>query len=174
MQNIEFKAELKDLPLARSIVHALGARYIAILDQTDTYYHLPEVVKIGGGRLKKRQTVGEATEWIVYERPDQASAKVSSFKIHSEEEAAARFDIASLRERVIVKKTRELHILGEVRIHLDLVQGLGAFVEFEALVSARLDAAAAHRAVAMLRRDLSPALGEPISVGYADLLEIGA
>ena len=77
MQNIEYKAELKDLPLARSIVQVLGARYIAILDQTDTYYHLPEVVKVGGGRLKRRQTVGEATEWIVYERPDVAAAKVT-------------------------------------------------------------------------------------------------
>jgi predicted adenylyl cyclase CyaB len=32
-----------------------------------------------------------------------------------------------------VKKQRELFLLGNVRIHLDRVQGLGEFLEFEAV-----------------------------------------
>jgi hypothetical protein len=77
MQNVEFKAELKDLDLARSICLALGRSSPGILDQTDTYY----VVK--QGRLKKRETRGGETEWILYERPDAAGNKLSRFKIYT-------------------------------------------------------------------------------------------
>jgi len=167
MQNVEFKAELKDLDLARSICLALGAQLAGILDQTDTYY----VVK--QGRLKKRETVGEETEWILYERPDAAGNKLSRFKIYTEDEAAQRFGIATLAMRVVVKKVRELYMLGNVRIHLDTVEELGRFIEFEAMVSPRQNEAECQQQVTRLRQELSPALGEAIAVGYADMLETG-
>ena len=56
MHNVEFKCELRDLPLARSILKAKGASFIGELRQTDTYY------KISSGRLKKRECEGEPVE----------------------------------------------------------------------------------------------------------------
>lgn len=165
MQNVEFKAELKDVDLARSICIALGAQLAGILDQTDTYYVVSQ------GRLKKRETVGEPAEWILYERPDAPGNKISRFKIYSEDEALQRFGAASLPVRVIVKKVRELYMLGNVRIHLDTVDGLGSFLEFEAMVSPRQNEAECQKEVTRLRKELSPALGEAIAVGYADMLE---
>ena len=164
MQNVEFKAELKDLELARSICLALGAQLAGILDQTDTYFAVKQ------GRLKKRETVGEPTEWILYERPDQAGNKLSRFKIYTEQEAADRFG-GGLTARAVIKKIRELYMLGHVRIHLDSVEGLGTFLEFEALISPRQGEAECQKEVSRLRRELSPALGEAIAVGYADLLD---
>lgn len=166
---MEFKAELKDLPLARTIVVALGAQYVAILDQTDTYFAPPG----GKGRLKRRQTIGERTEWVYYERADECGPKVSEFLICGEKEAAERWG-TGLVPGVVVRKSRELYMLGDVRIHLDMVLGLGAFVEFEALVSARQREEQAWEAVGRLRAALGPALGEPISVGYVDLMGGGA
>jgi adenylate cyclase, class 2 len=176
MQNVEFKAELKDLSLARTICAALGASHIADLRQTDTYYRLPDA------RLKKRETEGEPTEWILYDRPNQVGNKLSTFHIYSEDEAAERFGARGAawggwggaehprRPWIVVRKLRELWMYDDVRIHLDDVEGLGAFLEFEALISARRTRAQAEDAVFALRRELATALGEPIAASYADLL----
>ncbi len=177
MQNVEYKAELKDLPLARSIVRALGARHIGVLHQTDTYFRIVERARRTKrpaaltARLKKRETAGEPTQWISYHRENSAAAKLSNFKIYTEEEAKERFGPEPLAVRIVVKKSRELHMLDHIRIHLDTVEGLGTFLEFEAMVSPRQNQAACRRAVADLRTALQPALGEAISAGYADLLE---
>jgi predicted adenylyl cyclase CyaB len=164
VRNVEFKAELKDLPLARTICRALGATSISTMQQTDTYYKLP------AGRLKKREIDGEPTEYIFYQRPDKTQPKISDFKIYSENEAITRFGATALPVWLVVKKIRELWMLGNVRIHLDTVETLGTFLEFEALVSPQNDVERCRAVVAELREQFRPALGEPVSVGYSDLL----
>ncbi|MFO0861994.1 MAG: class IV adenylate cyclase [Phycisphaerales bacterium] len=164
MRNVEFKAELRDLPLAISVCESLGARYVGLLEQTDTYY------RVADARLKKRETVGEPPEWIFYERPNSSSPKISRFMIYSEAEAQERFGFSPLPVWVVVRKSRELFLLGNVRIHLDMVRDLGAFIELEAMVTKGCDEAACRAAVAEIRAALGPILGEPISAGYSDLL----
>lgn len=167
MQNLEIKLECRDPGLARAICVSYGATFIGVLDQTDTYSRLPQ------GRLKKRECPGEPTEFIFYERADAARPRMSRFTIYSEREAETRFGRNPLPVWVVVKKRRELFIAGNVRIHLDSVEGLGDFVEFEALVSGDHSAAKCHAAIAALREALAPVLGEPISLGYSDLLARG-
>ena len=164
MQNIEFKSELRDISLARPIVKRLGATHIATLEQTDTYF------RIASGRLKKRECVGEPTEWIRYDRPNRPGARMSTFTLYSEQQALERFGTEPLPIWLTVKKTRELYMLGATRIHLDVVEDLGTFLEFEALVSRSNPVAKAHESVARLREALGPVLGEPISASYSDML----
>jgi adenylate cyclase class IV len=163
-RNVEFKAELRDPNLAISIALALGARHVGTLDQTDTYYRVPS------GRLKKRETVGEPTEWILYHRPDTTSAKLSEFTVYGEEEAAERFGTAPMPVWVVVKKMRELFLLDNVRIHLDAVEKLGNFLEFEALVRPGRSRPTCESAVAKLRADFSPAIGGAIATSYSDMI----
>jgi adenylate cyclase, class 2 len=164
MRNIEYKAELQDFRLARSIAEALGARHVGTLDQIDTYY------RIADGRLKKRETEGEETEWILYHRPDKSGTKLSEFTIYSEEEAIARYGAAPMPVWVIVKKRRELYILENIRIHLDKVDNLGQFLEFEALIRPCHAEPDCEAAIKRLRARFMHALGEPISQSYSDLL----
>jgi adenylate cyclase, class 2 len=164
VQNVEFKAELRDIGLARSICRAVGAQQIGTLEQTDTYFRLPDA------RLKRRETTGEETEWILYDRPNQVGAKVSTFHIYSEDEAAERFGEMHRRPWIVVKKRRELWMLDQVRIHLDDVDGLGQFLELEALLSARQKRDDAEEAMFELRKQFAPVLGEQVAVGYSDLL----
>lgn len=164
MHNVEFKAELRDPHLADTVCRTLGATYIGLLEQTDTYYHIPS------GRLKKREQVGEPAEWIFYDRDNRTKPKLSHFSIYTEQEARERFGLAPLPVWLTVKKRRRLFLLGNVRIHLDEVEGLGTFVEFEAMVSTSHNVAKCHEAIAVLRRDFGPALGEAIAVGYSDML----
>ena len=164
MQNIECKYEIRDMNLARSLARIRGGRSIGTLEQTDTYFRL------ASARLKRRETVGEPTEWIHYERSDLARARLSHFTIYSEEEALERFGTRKLPELVVVRKKRELYMCENVRIHLDQVEGLGDFLEFEALVSPQYHVARCHHALAALKEHFSPAIGEVIAVSYCDML----
>lgn len=164
MQNVEFKAELRDLPLARSICKALKATWVGELQQTDTYF------RVASGRLKKRETVGEETEFIFYDRANRIRPKISQFTIYSEQHALERFGTSPLPIWLVVKKKRELWLHRNVRIHLDQVEGLGNFIEFEALVSKEHNVPKCHESIGELRTALLPVLGEAIDRGYSDLL----
>ena len=165
MQNIEFKSELRNLAAARRQCELLGAQRVRQMQQTDTYFRLPD------GRLKKREVPGELAEWIFYHRQDRVSPRMSNYTILNNEQARRRWGTHSLKPWLSVVKSRELWMLGDVRIHLDEVEGLGTFIEFEALVSRRFDVKMCHEAVRSLRETFGPLLGEPISKSYSDLVE---
>lgn len=166
MQNLEFKAELRDPSLAAAILYKLGAAEVGTFEQTDTYYRMADC------RFKKRETPNQPAEFIFYERENDTRARLSTFRIYSEDEAAERFGAKPIPVWLVVKKTRRLFYHLGVRIHLDTVESLGAFIEFEALVSPDRDAAACEQLVATLRAELAPVIGEPIGVSYADLMSL--
>lgn len=164
MQNVECKFELRDPALARVILGAHRATLVDTLRQTDTYF------KLADGRLKKRETQGQATEFIFYHRENKPSARLSRFTIYSGAEAAEYFGATEPPVWVVVRKVRELYMLDGVRVHLDEVEGLGNFLEFEALVSPAMNLVKCYEAVERLRQALAPAMGEPMSLSYSDLL----
>lgn len=168
MQNLEFKAELREPDLARAALRRLGAAPVGVVKQVDTYY------RVASGRLKKRETEfdgsPEPAEIIHYERHDRSLPKISKFDIYTEQQAAERFGTLPLPVWLVVTKTREIFMHSGVRIHLDEVEDLGRFVEFEALVSKNQNMARCHELVSELRTALGPTLGEAISVSYSDLL----
>jgi len=174
MQNIEFKAELRDPDLAGAICRRLGARPISVMRQTDTYF------RVASGRLKKRETVilepdgpiNEPVEYISYHRADTPDPRVSTFTVYAEGEAHEHFGTSRLPIWLVVRKTRRLSMLGPTRIHLDTVEDLGSFIELESMVSKSNPPAKARRANQKLRAALGPVLGEPISGSYSDLLAL--
>ncbi|MBL1218534.1 MAG: CYTH domain-containing protein [Planctomycetes bacterium] len=165
MQNIEVKCELLDIQAAAVQCEALGAVLRGHLEQVDTYYRLPD------GRLKKRETKGRPPEWIFYHRPDRVTPRMSHFIIYSDDQAVTRWGSMSLREWLVVKKKRTLYQLDNVRIHLDQVDQLGHFIEFEALVSTEYPIRLCHQRIAELRTEFQPILGEAVAGSYSDLLD---
>jgi adenylate cyclase class IV len=173
MQNVEHKAELRDLPLARAICARIGARHIVTVRQIDTYF------RVARGRLKKREAVvlehdgatPEPDEYIFYERPDKVGGKISKFTVYSESEARAHFGPVDPPIWLVVRKTRELYMLGTVRIHLDVVEDLGSFFEIESLVTRGNTLPKATEAADSVRASFAPVLGEPIADSYSDMLE---
>ena len=164
MRNVEFKARLTDPDRAEQICRELGAKHTGQLSQRDTYF------RVARGRLKRRETDGELTEWIEYFRPDRDDARNSDYSVMTPRQAAERFDVEALRQLVVVQKRRELFWSGRVRIHLDRVVGLGDFLEFEALVDAAQTQDQAERALEQLRRRVKSCLGPPVAHSYSDLL----
>ena len=164
MHNVEFKAELRDYDLAKTICKTIGATEAEILNQVDTYFKVPS------GRLKKREQNGEPTEFIFYDRADKAEARLSHYVVYDEPTARQRFATDTLPVLVVVCKTRLLYLTGNIRIHLDRVEDLGKFLEIEAVVSRAHNVRDCHEKVHELRSKLKPALGEMLSVSYSDLL----
>lgn len=165
MQNIEFKAELRNPEAALRVCKLIGAQKMGQLRQVDTYF------KLADGRLKKRETAGEPIEWIFYHRPNRVSPKMSNYTILTDEQARRRWGTQSLTVWLTVAKLRDVWMIGEVRIHLDDIEQLGHFIEFEAMVSRRFDVKMCHTAIAELREKFQPLLGELISVSYSDLMQ---
>lgn len=163
MQNVEFKAEIRDIDAARRACAERGARSAGACAQVDTYVRVP------AGRLKRRETPGRAAEWILYHRPDTAADRLSRYTILSDEQARVRFGQGTLTPWKVVRKVRELWLLGNVRIHFDAVEGLGSYLEIEAVVTPRHDVAECRAQVAALRAALALALGDAIAGSYESM-----
>ncbi|MDX2115023.1 MAG: class IV adenylate cyclase [Planctomycetota bacterium] len=164
MQNVECKYELRDLALARGVIARLGGKHVITVQQRDTYFKVPD------GRLKRRECAGEPTEWIFYHRQNRSGPRLSHFQIYGEEEALARYGVAPLPVLAVVEKTREVWMKDGVRLHIDDVPGLGQFFEIEALVTPDRHLGIARRIVDAIVAELRPVLGEPLSLGYAEMM----
>ena len=165
--NVELKARDTDPEGTLSRCLALGAADQGILAQRDTYF------TARSGRLKLRIEEGAlGGELIAYGRPDAREPSESRYVLASvvaPEEVAEALD-AALGTVVVVSKRRRLFLWEGVRIHLDEVDGLGSFVEFEAVLPDAGDVATARDKVVRLRASLGIDDDALVSVGYADLL----
>ena len=98
--------------------------------QRDTYFDVPE------GRLKLREEKGSPPCLIAYQRPDLLEEKESRYRIvevgNAEELREALSVVLGIQ--VVVTKVRRLYLFEGVRIHLDQVDRLGSFIEFEGVV----------------------------------------
>lgn len=166
-RNVELKAHDRDPARSLAVCAALDdAVDHGTLWQRDTYF------RVAHGRLKLREERPGGATLIQYLRPDDADAKLSRYRLVGVDDAeACRAALeAALGTRVVVEKQRRLFVWRDVRIHLDTVAGLGAFVEFEAVAPAGSDLALEHARVAELRAALSIAGEDLVAEGYADLI----
>ena len=125
---IEIKARLPSLEPARRKILSMGASTDGTFRQVDTYYNSP------AGRLKLREVDGEpASKLIHYDREDTPDPKRSDVTIHETEEPGPLKTILArtLGIKVTVTKTREIYQHQGTQIHLDEVEDLGTFIEFE-------------------------------------------
>jgi homotetrameric cytidine deaminase len=166
-RNVELKARDPDPERSLERCVALGAEDRGELRQRDTYFAAAR------GRLKLREQAPGGAELIAYERPDAAEARESRYRITPVADAAATAEAldAALGTVVVVDKRRHLLLWEGVRIHLDQVEGLGAFVELEGVATADSDLARESALVARLRAELGIADDALEPRGYADLLQ---
>lgn len=171
MRNVELKARDPDpaRTLERSL--ALGAEQIGEIRQRDTYFAGAR----GRLKLREQETDGPPLfdELIEYSRPDSTDARTSTYR------RVPVADAAPLREALdaaygafaTVAKTRRLLLWEGVRIHLDEVEGLGSFLELEALADPGSDLGAEHAKIARLRAELGIDDANLVARSYADLVQ---
>ena len=166
MRNVELKA--RDPDPARTLALALeaGAEDLGEITQRDTYFSGARE------RLKLREQEPGDSELIAYGRPDETQSRVSEYRRVPVGDAQALREAlgAALGTLVVVVKRRRLLLWDGVRIHLDEVDGLGSFLELEAVVPEGSDLSAERAKVERLRGELGVDDGNLVATGYSDLL----
>lgn len=166
--NIEIKARCGDAERVRRVLRGQGADFRGVDHQVDTYF------AVSRGRLKLRQGNIE-NALIFYERPDQAGPKRADVKLLRTDAAQAALLhetlTAALATSVVVDKQREIYFIDNVKFHIDRVEGLGEFVEIEAIdENGTIGAEALGRQcdayIALLAIDAA----DLVHVSYSDLL----
>jgi len=166
-RNVEIKARVRDINGLRARANKLSDTDVEVLRQTDTFYRVPS------GRLKLRVFPDRPCELIFYNRADAEGAKTSEYHLvrSDDPETFARILGATLDVRGVVRKTRFLYRIGQTRVHIDDVEGLGTFMELEVVLTDKQSEAEG----AAIADDLSTKLGiepnEQIAGAYIDLLE---
>jgi adenylate cyclase, class 2 len=124
----EFKARLRNERHIRAVLKALGARFVGVDHQVDTYFRVPR------GRLKVREGRIE-NALIFYERANLPRARLSRISLLPLPPMSRMRAVlaAALGVLAVVDKRREIYFVGNVKIHLDRLRRLGRFVEVEAI-----------------------------------------
>jgi len=126
--NFEFKARQQNSAAAEKILLQEKPLFVGEDHQIDTYFN------VAHGRLKLREgTIEHAL--IFYERTDAAVAKQSNVTLYPYKPDAALKQILtqSLGVKIVVDKRRKIYFINNVKFHFDAVEGLGQFVEVEAI-----------------------------------------
>lgn len=168
--NVELKARDNDPDQTVARCLELGAEDRGVLDQRDTYFGARR------SRLKLREQGDDGAELIAWGRPDQVEPKESTYvlaPVSEPEPMAEALEYALGPPVVVVSKRRRLFLWEGVRIHIDEVDELGRFIEFEAVLesgASEAELAAAHAKLIRLRAELQVEDDALVPVGYADLL----
>lgn len=165
-RNIELKARIEDMTTAESVAKRVATADGGMLAQVDTYFGCDS------GRMKLREIQGKGAELIWYVRSDEAAARASDYRIVEVGDANAMRALmeAAFRVRAVVKKRRRLFFYENVRIHLDDVEGLGTFLEFEAVLDVDGDPDDGEAAERTARERLDW-LRNQFGIDNADLME---
>lgn len=166
MKNLELKAFYPDLQVASRIASLIGAHKEWQHTQTDTYFKVPF------GKLKMRQVAGQPAELIFYNRADSKDSKISDYDIFCTNEGERLKEILAkvLPVELTVVKNRTLFLWQNVRIHLDRVEELGTFIEFEAVLGSDEKEENARQKLEYLKEMFAIQPDSLIAQGYFDLL----
>ena len=126
--NVEIKARCKDQDAVRRYLQEHGADFKGTDHQIDTYFKVPN------GRLKLREGNIE-NQLIHYQRSNQAGPKESQVTMVDAEPGSKLKDVLekAVGVLVVVDKMREISFIDNVKFHVDVVEGLGTFMEIEAI-----------------------------------------
>jgi predicted adenylyl cyclase CyaB len=126
--NYEFKARATDLEGLEQKLKLLNPQFKGEDHQIDTYFNIPS------GRLKLREGNIE-NALIYYERENSLGAKQSSILLykHNPDKSLKEILEKLFGIKVVVDKIRRIYFIDNVKFHFDIVEGLGSFIEVEAI-----------------------------------------
>lgn len=165
--NIEIKARARNFAEIRRRAEALSDKPVDVLPQEDIFFNTPQ------GRLKLRILSTGQGQLIYYTRPDQEGPKRSDYHIFltTDSENLKRVLELAYGIRGIVRKTRYLYMIGQTRVHLDDVEGLGQFMELEVVLQDGQSDAEGQAIAEDLMARLGVERSDLIEGAYMDLLE---
>jgi predicted adenylyl cyclase CyaB len=164
--NVELKARYPDRDRALRICERLGAERVGVERQVDTYF------ATGGYRMKLRES-SLGKHWLIgYRRPDDRDSRKSTYRLTPVPDPAEKLRIlkTAMGVKVVVSKERLFFLLDNVRIHIDRVEGLGDYLEFEAVLESEAEEIEGHARIAELREEFGISDDDLVSLSYSDLV----
>ena len=164
--NYEFKAGCHHLEEAESILRKYQPLFVGTDHQTDTYFMVSQ------GRLKLREWQIE-NALIHYHRSNTAAAKQSDVTLyqHRPDPALKEALTRALGVKVVVNKKRKIYFIDHVKFHFDVVDGLGTFLEVEAIdKDGTIGLTKLQEQCAFWAETLGVTENDYISYSYSDLL----
>ena len=168
--NIEIKARVRDFDEIRRRAEEVSDTPLQIIHQEDTFFITEK------GRLKLRVLAADRAQLIYYLRSDQEGPKRSDYHIFEtpDPENLKRVLELAYGVRGVVKKTRYLYIVGQTRVHLDDVEGLGQFMELEVVMRNGQSNAEGEEIAERLMTGLGVERSDLLDGAYMDLIESSA
>jgi len=168
--NIEIKARLRDRAAVEAIVRKRADHGPELIVQEDVFFPCEL------GRLKLRTLSDGCGELIFYHRLDTEGPTESEFfkAPTSDPEAMATAMSAALGTVGVVRKRRTLYLVGQTRVHLDEVEGLGHWLELEVVLEPNQSADDGARIAHELMRLFGARKDDLEARAYIDLLTVQA
>ncbi|MFH1183959.1 MAG: class IV adenylate cyclase [Chloroflexota bacterium] len=165
--NVEIKARVRDFAALNARARQLTEKPVQVIPQLDTFF------VTATGRLKLRELDSGVAQLIYYERPDQDGPKRSDYSIFETRDPSA---LRSVLEKALgirgkVEKVRHLYLVGQTRVHLDEVKGLGHFLELEVVLQPGQSDREGHLIAEELISQLGIERRDLLESAYMDLLE---
>ncbi|MBV8706427.1 MAG: class IV adenylate cyclase [Acidobacteriaceae bacterium] len=164
--NMEVKAILSDTLTVEATAIRLSGGDPEVIQQVDIFF------RSGLARLKLRIFGPTLGELIRYQRADRPDARASHYSIARTSDPHVLCDILSETLGTVgtVKKTRRLFLIGQTRVHLDHVEGLGDFLELEVVLRPEQSEVEGHRIISGLLSDFGIHPAQLVAEAYIDLL----
>jgi predicted adenylyl cyclase CyaB len=165
--NIEIKARIREFAEIQRRAESFSDAPVQVIPQEDTFFQAET------GRLKLRQLAPDRAQLIYYTRPDQEGPKRSEYHIFHTSDPANLKRVLGLAYgiRGVVRKTRYLYLVGQTRVHLDDVEGLGQFLELEVVMQEGQSDAEGQAIAEELMARLGVEWSDLLEGAYMDLLE---
>ncbi|HEY6453875.1 MAG TPA: class IV adenylate cyclase [Steroidobacteraceae bacterium] len=165
-RNIEIKARIAGVAALQPLAARLADTGPTIIEQDDTFFTCTH------GRLKLREQSGAGAELIFYQRADERGPKESFYlRVPVPDPNAVRELLQQAHGQAgRVRKRRVLFLIGRTRIHLDVVEGLGEFLELEVVMRDGESAADGIAEAQKLMVRLGVTSQQLTSGAYVDLL----
>lgn len=168
-RNVEIKARARDFQRQFALAKDLADGPATLLPQRDIFYHVPQ------GRMKLRFEGSDKGYLVSYSRPDKSGPKLSNYQLFPTQEPTVLDQClrATLEVRGEVVKERTLFMVGQTRIHMDVVQGLGEYMELEVVLRESQSAEEGQAIAEDLMNRLDIHSEDLITDAYMDMLEQG-
>ncbi len=164
--NVEIKAVLRGLSYLTQRAKELSGSDGTVIRQQDTFFKVP------AGRLKLRDLQDGTGQLIFYERPDTEGPKLSNYSITPTKDPQGLVKVLTdaLGQVGQVKKERRLYMVGQTRVHVDCVEGLGDFMELEVVMKEQQSREEGVTIATQLMLELGVKEEDLIDGAYMDLL----
>ncbi|KAI3366451.1 hypothetical protein L3Q82_000467 [Scortum barcoo] len=164
--NVEIKAKVSDPTSFAKKAAELSQSEGTIIRQHDTFFNCSQ------GRLKLRDFMNESGQLIFYERPDTDGPKLSRYSISPTNDPPSLRTVLSdaLGVKGEVRKERRLFLIGQTRVHLDTVEGLGNYMELEVVMRPEQTVEEGQQVAEDLMEKLGVSKESLVTGAYMDLI----